>query len=305
MNKKCYFLVLIFFIGFNSYASQLKNPYIYEVKKDDQISYVFGSLHLGFSVSDLTSWVNELHKRAKIHSYEIDFGAGESLEDYKFAQELFLNPDSEYVKNYISKMEKEGLPLASHEIERLVEIGFPRFLAQNMTDKAECTFLVFYDQIFLKAYRSLDHDFANRSLLMGKKTVPLENEEIREAADQLVGGSEECLIKDLIWEEDVLTMVRDIQAEDGLFEHYLDGFESTQYPDKTELDLFYRNKQWIPVLKKMFDEGDAFVVFGVGHLFGEEGIISLLKKEGYRVQRVSKNPLEGSEAIPPAFRPYR
>jgi uncharacterized protein YbaP (TraB family) len=305
MNKKCYFLVLIFVFGFNTYASPLKNPYLYEVRKDNKISYMLGSIHIGFSVSDLPSWVNELHKRAKIHSYEVDMGGGDNIDYFKFTQNLFLDPDAESVKNYLLRSKEEGLPLTSSEIEKLIEIGFPRTLVETMTDKTDCSLLFLYDNVFTSVYKSIDFEFYNNSLLMGKKIVPLENEEIREKAEELIEFEEECLITDFIWVEDILNEIRKYNAEDGSLEHYLEGFESTQYPEKSELDLFYRNKKWIPVLKEMFDEGNAFVVFGVAHLFDEEGVISLLKKEGYQVNRVTKNPLEGLEAIPPSLRPYR
>ena len=53
----------------------------------------------------------------------------------------------------------------------------------------------------------------------------------------------------------------------------------------TEL-LDKRNKKWIPLMKKAMLEKASFFAVGAGHLGGTEGVISLLRKEGYRLTPV-------------------
>lgn len=50
--------------------------------------------------------------------------------------------------------------------------------------------------------------------------------------------------------------------------------------------LIKRNKNWVPLLQKWMSENSIFVAVGAGHLPGEDGLISLLRKEGYRVESV-------------------
>ncbi|MFZ6025273.1 MAG: TraB/GumN family protein [Bacteroidota bacterium] len=45
--------------------------------------------------------------------------------------------------------------------------------------------------------------------------------------------------------------------------------------------LITRNKNWIPVIKKAVGDKPSFFAVGAGHLGGKQGIIALLKKEGY------------------------
>ena len=50
-------------------------------------------------------------------------------------------------------------------------------------------------------------------------------------------------------------------------------------------------------LKKEFDLGNAFAAVGAGHLFGEYGLISLLEKQGYKVQRLTQDPRPNDQWI--------
>ena len=51
-----------------------------------------------------------------------------------------------------------------------------------------------------------------------------------------------------------------------------------------ELLLLSRNRNWIPVMQKMMAEGPVFFAVGAGHLGGQEGVIALLRSEGYTVE---------------------
>jgi uncharacterized protein YbaP (TraB family) len=51
-----------------------------------------------------------------------------------------------------------------------------------------------------------------------------------------------------------------------------------------ELLLTRRNINWVEQLKKLMHKESVFVAVGAGHLVGEKGLLSLLKKEGYTVE---------------------
>lgn len=50
--------------------------------------------------------------------------------------------------------------------------------------------------------------------------------------------------------------------------------------------LFQRNKKWIPEIKQMIAQQATFIAVGSGHLAGPEGVIALLRQEGYIVQPI-------------------
>ena len=53
-----------------------------------------------------------------------------------------------------------------------------------------------------------------------------------------------------------------------------------------DLLLIQRNKNWIPVMGAMMTTGPTFFAVGAGHLGGEQGVVALLRLEGYTVKPI-------------------
>ena len=72
----------------------------------------------------------------------------------------------------------------------------------------------------------------------------------------------------------------------------LDGFEkifkesSQGLDDFADVLLVQRNKNWIPVIEREAKEKPTFFAVGAGHLGGEQGVIQLLRQQGYTVKPV-------------------
>lgn len=64
-------------------------------------------------------------------------------------------------------------------------------------------------------------------------------------------------------------------------------------PTVAEYLLFRRNERWSDKLELWLPEGRVFVAVGVGHMYGERGLVSLLRQRGYRVERVRPVELAG------------
>lgn len=56
--------------------------------------------------------------------------------------------------------------------------------------------------------------------------------------------------------------------------------------DEQSAFLTNRNHNWIPKIKEFSKDKSLFIAVGAGHLGGKEGVIELLKKEGYTVTPV-------------------
>jgi len=63
-------------------------------------------------------------------------------------------------------------------------------------------------------------------------------------------------------------------------------FGSDKYDD---ILLNNRNKNWVKQLNTVMKNESVFVAVGAGHLVGDEGLISLLRKEGYKVEPLKNN----------------
>ena len=60
-----------------------------------------------------------------------------------------------------------------------------------------------------------------------------------------------------------------------------------QHPEIFEELIVKRNKAWVPIIEEWAKSREvAFVLVGAGHLCGEEGLLGLLEKRGFRVERV-------------------
>ena len=58
-----------------------------------------------------------------------------------------------------------------------------------------------------------------------------------------------------------------------------------------------RNHNWIPAMGKKMTKGPVFFAVGAGHLGGENGVIRLLRKEGYTVTPVSVSKTSGAKKV--------
>jgi uncharacterized protein YbaP (TraB family) len=68
---------------------------------------------------------------------------------------------------------------------------------------------------------------------------------------------------------------------DALYEMMMDPkYGMNDYANEL---LNNRNKNWILKIVKESNETPAFYAVGAGHLGGEQGVIALLRKEGFKV----------------------
>lgn len=58
-------------------------------------------------------------------------------------------------------------------------------------------------------------------------------------------------------------------------------------PRTKDVMLTARNKKWFPALEKQFGQGGAFVAVGLGHLLGDDGLVAMLQRAGYTVERIA------------------
>ena len=100
--------------------------------------------------------------------------------------------------------------------------------------------------------------------------------------------------------EDLVEMLSDRSAMESIFEQMIKVYKeedieglynaSADYFNAQELEvlLHKRNRDWIPKMGEMAKDKSTFFAVGAGHLGGDDGVISLLKKAGYKVKPVKK-----------------
>ncbi len=70
---------------------------------------------------------------------------------------------------------------------------------------------------------------------------------------------------------------------------------STEWKGFEDIMLVDRNKNWIPVMSAAMKTGTQLFAIGAGHLAGKDGVITLLRKSGFKVEPIKQiGKLEGN-----------
>ena len=72
--------------------------------------------------------------------------------------------------------------------------------------------------------------------------------------------------------------------------------ESGSLPQFTNILLYNRNRNWVKKMRDLLPKGGYVFAVGAGHLPGSEGVIHLLRREGYKVEPVP-NQMVGAQPV--------
>jgi uncharacterized protein YbaP (TraB family) len=124
-----------------------------------------------------------------------------------------------------------------------------------------------------------------------KEIIGLEG--VQEQMDVLNSLPEDSVIAELVQMPDSFAdskrqyaeMIAAYKAQD-LAELYNQIQGSKEMRDELGVFLDDRNKKWIPRMSAQMQSAPIFFAVGAGHLWGPVGVISLLRKAGYKVEPV-------------------
>ena len=247
----------------------------------DKPSYIFGTIHLICSSDYIwTSKMQQAFQKAQEICFEMDMddpavmmtiamglmdNSGKTLEDY------FKPEDYKKLSNYI----RDTLGMSISMLESMK----PTILPIIFTGKSShCKTTVSYEEKLMDAAQK-----AKKNIVGMEKP-----EEQIELFNKLPTDS---VIKE------VMDMVNGIDQEDTTYNKMINAYKTQDLPAlddlinrSKELDdnmtafVDERNIKWIPRMVDMMDQKSMFFAVGAGHLWGENGIINLLRKEGYAVK---------------------
>lgn len=71
----------------------------------------------------------------------------------------------------------------------------------------------------------------------------------------------------------------------SLEESLLSGMRA--YPALFQKLIVDRNRRWVPEIERLIKQGEnPLIVVGAAHLVGKDGVIELLKQQGYTVEQL-------------------
>ncbi len=273
-----------------SYAPTIEeNSLLWKISGKDlpTPSYLYGTIHLiGKDDFFLTDSTRAAIDRAQLVTFEINMEDMMNLpaqlglmmksfmSDGKSLRDLVTEEEYALVKAHFDKM---GLPLFL--FERMKPMFLTVFASMDMSpDAMSSGEMVSYE------VKIMDIAKQQKKKMGGLETaeyqmsmfdsIPYEAQAqmLVESIKSADTGSDEMeeMVK-LYKSQDINGMVTMMRAD----EEGVGGYE--------DLLLVTRNKNWIPVMGEMMMKQPAFFAVGAGHLGGENGVVALLRKEGYTV----------------------
>lgn len=245
-------------------------------------SYVFGTIHLicadKYEMSDAV--IKAVESADKI-ALELDMD--DPAMNAKI-QQLSLNPGMKNIQEHIpaDKIELVDNYLKSKYGQGIAQLGILKpFVLSSMVlmGNMKCE------------TRQFETEFVKLAAQQEKELIGLETIEYQIS-----------LFDDVSMEQQVEALVESIETPESgnkMMEALMTAYqekdlkklgkimeENEEFEGFNDKFLIQRNKNWIPIMKELSQKESVFYAVGAGHLTSEEGVIALLRKEGFTVEAV-------------------
>lgn len=285
--------MLGFFIGQQIAKAQNASPsLLWEISGKDlkQPSYLFGTFHL-LCPQDLilTDAIKRSIKATQQLVLELDMDAPNLMTEM---QKSMVMSNGKTLKEYLN--EKDYALVQQFFKDSL---GLP--LEQLATFKPFMLSSMLYPKYLGCQTASLEMNLVQLAKAQNAEVLGLETvEDQMKAIDFLPYPIQaKLLLKSITEYEKYRKEIRDMlhlyknQDVEKMYAISIDYF-SKEMQGIEKVMLENRNRNWIPKIEKMSKEKPTFFAVGAGHLGGETGVISLLRKQGYIVK-----PIENKQEI--------
>ncbi|MDP4636834.1 MAG: TraB/GumN family protein [Crocinitomicaceae bacterium] len=273
-------LSLLFLLVFSQSNAQL----LYKIngKGLNQDSYIFGTIHtMPKEDFDMPNKVMNALKSCETIALEIqlDMSLSEKIELAK----MTLIPNGETLKNYMSDSSYTKLKKYCMDSMQWKESKFEQYIHMKP---------FFFSSVVLQEkigkQKSFEMEFDKlakkyKKPLIGLETVMYQMETI----DRISIQDQLQFMDDFsnMAEFDVLFKLYEQEDINGLYQ--MISSETEMLPEFNHWFLDVRNANWIPVIEKQINKEATFIAVGAGHLGGTNGVLELLRKQGYTVTGIN------------------
>ena len=283
------FLIAVIFSSFyfnNIYAQKEEKSLLYEISGNgvSQPSYLYGTIHIickdDFVMTDVTKQKFETSQQVYL---EIDMDDPSMMSE---VQKNMMITDGSTLKTLMSETDYQKVKTFFNDtlktnLDMLVKMK--PFVSSMMTvPKIMSCPTQSYEETFVKMAKEQQKEILGLETI-GEQFGALDKMGMKKQADMMLVKMVEN------WNEGKVTlhnMIKDYKNQDVdlLLE---DMTKSKTMDSEFEKDLLQtRNNNWIPKITKIVAEKPTFFAVGAGHLGGEKGVISLLRKQGFTVKAV-------------------
>lgn len=266
----------------------IENSLLWEIsgRNNTKVSYLFGTIHIiGKEDFFFPTTTNTALSAAQKVVFEINM---EDMSDMGkqmgLLSKAMMRGDTT-LRDILSKPDYSAVE------QHFNKIGMPLFMLERMKPMFLSIFAeTGNDKLSNGDMKSYEMELFEMAKKQKKKIGGLETAEYqlsmfdsipyREQADMLVKG-----IRSKSDGKDQLQQMVNLYKQQNISALYNMIVKDTSgIANHGNLLLDNRNKNWLPIMEKMMTENPTFFAVGAGHLGGEKGVITLLRKRGYTVK---------------------
>ena len=285
--KKTITLVTLFLSTFYSSSQELENALLWEISGNglEKSSYLFGTIHVTCNAT-LSEHVKDALNKTTQLALEID------MDDPGMQGKIMLNmrmKENKTLKNFVSEEDFAAIDSLFPK-----KVGMSVKMLQSM--KPSLLSAMFLPSLLDCPMQSIEGELIKvakeqKEDIKGLETVASQMEifdliPYEDQVEELLKSVKDNLLRD---KENLVKMLEIYDSENitKMLTHMEDDKKNNlgKYMD---IMLDKRNKNWIPVIIAYAKEQPTFFGVGAGHLAGENGVIQLLRKEGYTLKPIQK-----------------
>ena len=270
-------------IVFDLKAQELGNSLLWKIENENIApSYVYGTFHIlpqkDFEIKPSVSKAFEESKKIVL---ELD------MDDPSLQMEMMQHARMKNDQTLDELMSEEEYSMINRILSSTTGVGIEAY--NSMKPFVLSSMLI--PTLIEGRPASFEATFTQMASSAGKETLGLESpKEQMEVFDQISYQSQVNDLLDIIKKRDEMKsmfskMVETYKSEEidsmyNMIVEYMDDQEEVNYL------LHERNKRWIGRIGDLAKDETTFFGVGAGHLGGDDGLLSLLRREGYTVTPV-------------------
>ena len=263
--------------------------FLWKVQAGTKVLYLAGSVHaLGADAYPLSAAYENAFAAAGTLVEEIDLAEAEQLASAPMLLAKGIYTDGRTFEGVVSK------ETATRVASRLKDTGLPPEMIRMMKPWMVMLMITALEaqKAGLDAALGLDKYFFDKARAAGKPVVALETAESQiDRFDTMAESLQEQMLRSTLTELDaqrnsVASMISAWRRGDAatLEKMALSSFDG--YRGAYTSLIVERNNNWMPQIEACLAKPTpCFVVVGAAHLIGPDGLLTLLKQKGYRIEQ--------------------
>jgi len=281
-------LILSFTFSVSSVLADNGKPDLWSFEKDGKLSYLFGSIHLGLEdMYPLSDAVNKAYNSVDALTVEFDFKPEDQVK--------MLPLITQYGVDRTSQLEQRLSPKTRAVYQKACkeqQLPCEQFAPLKPWLASLQIAIMNVKKLGYKAELGIDQHFMSMAHAENKPVISLES---MDSQIQMLVGLTEA--------QQELMLVQTLEETGDFLKELLTAWKTgddstmskllTSDMDNPDAQLMHkaifddRNVAMANGVMTQIEQGKTLlVVVGAGHIIGENGIVELLKKNGYRVKQV-------------------